>query len=141
MKRILALAACLVATPAAFAAGGLEGRWLTQDKEAIVEVGDCQGSTCGKIVWLKTPIDPDTGKPFRDGNNSDEKLQRRPILGLPTLMKIEPAKGGWTAISYDPREGEEHDITIKLTGGGTIVLRGCGLGGLVCLSETWTRAK
>lgn len=126
----------------ALAQGSLEGRWLTQDKRAIVEVGDCGNGECGKIVWVKDPVDPTTGKPRRDKNNPDAGLQHRPILGLATLYGIKPAgQGSWNAVSYDPRNGEEHDITIRLLAGGSkIELKGCALGGLICRSEMWTQA-
>ena len=45
-------------------------------------------------------------------------------------------------MSYDPRDGETHDITIRLSAsGGKIELKGCLLGGLLCDSEIWTKAQ
>jgi uncharacterized protein (DUF2147 family) len=124
------------------AATTLDGRWLTQDTRAVVEVGPCGAAECGKIVWVKDPINPETGKPRRDKNNPDTALQRRPIMGLATLYNIVPnVEGNWNAVSYDPRNGEEHEITIRLAENGSkIVLRGCALGGLICESEVWTAA-
>ncbi len=141
--RLLAVAALLAASALASAATGtLDGRWLTQEGRAIVEVAPCGAAHCGKIVWVKDPISPDTGKPRRDKNNPDVALQHRPIIGLQSLWKIVPnGEGNWDAVSYDPRSGEEHEITIKLAAGGKkIVLQGCGLGGLICRSQTWTQA-
>jgi uncharacterized protein (DUF2147 family) len=143
MRRLVsAMILGLVAASPSHASGTLDGRWLTQDTRAIVEVGPCGPAECGKIVWVKDPISPETGKPRRDKNNPDESLQHRPIIGLPTLFNIVPnVEGDWNAVSYDPRSGEEHEITIKLAASATkIVLRGCGLGGLICRSEVWTKA-
>ena len=124
------------------AAGTLDGRWLTQDQRAVVEVASCGPSECGKIVWVKDPIDPENGKPRRDKHNPDMGLQHRPIIGLATLSNIAAnGQGFWDAVSYDPRSGEEHEITIKLANGGAkMVLKGCALGGLICRSEVWTQA-
>lgn len=133
----------VAASPAlAFAQGTLDGRWLSQDKRAVVEVAPCGKAECGKIVWVKDPIDPASGKPRRDKNNSDLGLQHRPIIGLATLSAIVPnADGNWDAHSYDPRNGEDHDITVRLLAGGTrIELKGCALGGMICRSEVWSKA-
>jgi len=130
--------------PSFAAAGSLEGRWLTQEGRAIVEIAPCKSSPahCGVIVWVKDPINPDTGKPRRDIHNPNASLQHRPIIGLQSLWSIVPnADGVWNAVSYDPRNGEEHDITMTPTANlSRLVLTGCGLGGLICLSQTWTRA-
>ena len=137
-----ALAIVVGSLAPASAADTLDGRWLTQDKRGIVVIAPCGATECGKIVWVKDPIDPANGKPRRDKNNPDMGLTHRPIIGLATLYKIVAnGEGFWDAVSYDPRSGEEHEITIKLASGGTsMVLKGCALGGLVCRSEVWTPA-
>ena len=149
MKRSMlgvVLGAALVLAGPAGAAGTLDGRWLTQDTRAIVEVAPCDAAgpmpECGKIIWVKDPINPETGKPRRDKNNPEVALQHRPIIGLLTLYKIVlNVEGNWNAVSYDPRSGEEHEITIRLAKDGKkIMLRGCGLGGLICRSEVWSQA-
>ena len=63
-------------------------------------------------------------------------------MGLATLTKIvADGQNMWNAVSYDPRDGETHDITIRLNGAGTkIELKGCELGGMICRSEIWTKA-
>ncbi len=149
MLRILSAALCvawaLAAISATAAARSLDGRWLTQEGRAIVEIAPCKGggkAHCGAIVWVKDPISPDTGKPRRDIHNPDESLQRRPIIGLQSLWNIVPnTEGTWNAVSYDPRNGEEHEITMTPNADGSkVVLKGCGLGGLICRSQVWTKA-
>jgi uncharacterized protein (DUF2147 family) len=137
---LMALAS--LASAAAQDQSPIYGKWLTQDQRAVVEVGNCGDKDCGKIVWIKDPIDPETGRPRRDKHNPDMGLQHRPIMGLVTLANIKRDQANtWSAVSYDPRSGEEHDITIKLLATGTkLELRGCGLGGLICRSEIWTQA-
>ena len=137
-----ALAIAVGSLAPASAAGTLDGRWLTQDKRGIVVIAPCGATECGKIVWVKDPIDPANGKPRRDKNNPDVGLTHRPIIGLATLSNIAAnGQGFWDAVSYDPRSGEEHEITIKLANGGAkMVLKGCALGGLICRSEVWTQA-
>ncbi len=147
MMRLLYLgfAALIATTTFAAAARSLEGRWLTQEGRAIVEIAPCKDGAkthCGRILWVKDPINPETGKPRRDKNNPDASLQNRPIIGLQSLWNIVPnVEGAWNAVSYDPRNGEEHEITMTPnTDVSKIVLKGCGLGGLICRSQTWTKA-
>jgi uncharacterized protein (DUF2147 family) len=143
---VLAAAVCLGAASLASAATRtLDGRWLTQEGRAIVEIAPCKDggkAHCGTILWVKDPINPDTGKPRHDKNNPDESLQRRPIIGLQSLWNIVPnVEGAWNAVSYDPRNGEEHEITMTPAADmSNMVLKGCGLGGLICRSQTWTKA-
>ncbi len=47
------------------------GVWLTQSGDAKVKVQHCGGTLCGRVVWLKEPIDKATGKPQRDDKNAD----------------------------------------------------------------------
>ena len=131
-----------LAGPAA-AQGSLDGRWLTQDKRAVVEVTPCGAKECGRIIWIKDPISPQTGKPRVDKNNPDAGQRHRPIIGLTTLYNIAPATENlWNAVSYDPRDGETHEITVRLSASGNkIELRGCALGGFVCQSEIWSKAS
>jgi uncharacterized protein (DUF2147 family) len=42
------------------------GTWLTEDKEAHVEISKTNNVYNGKIVWLKDPNNPKTGKPWLD---------------------------------------------------------------------------
>jgi hypothetical protein len=58
------------------------GIWLTQAGDARVQVSRCGGGLCGKIVWLRDPIDPRTGQPQVDDKNANPALTQRPIMGL-----------------------------------------------------------
>jgi uncharacterized protein (DUF2147 family) len=143
---LFGLVALIGATSFAAAANRtLDGRWLTQEGRAIVEIAPCKDdgkAHCGTILWVKDPINPETGKPRHDKNNPEPSLQRRPIIGLQSLWNIVPnTEGAWNAVSYDPRNGEEHEITMTPTADmSKMVLQGCGLGGLICRSQTWTKA-
>ena len=82
---LLVITVCGTSSAPAATQGPLDGRWLTQDTRAIVEVAPCGTEECGKIVWVKDPINPQTGKPRVDRHNPDLALQHRPIIGLATL--------------------------------------------------------
>ena len=45
------------------------GVWLIKAGDAKVLVGRCGAAICGKVVWLKQPIDSPTRKPQADDKN------------------------------------------------------------------------
>ena len=101
-------------------AGGVEGTWRSQDGEGIVEIAPCAAAAdqrCGKLVWMKKPLD-DEGKPQRDVKNSDPALARRTVCGLEILIGLKAdGKGGYGAGKiYDPEEGRTYTGAIKLEG-------------------------
>ena len=57
------------------------GLWLDNEGRAGVEITRCDKSMCGKIVWLKEPLDPQ-GKPWTDVNNTDTSRRATPVCGL-----------------------------------------------------------
>src|ERR1700730_6511760 len=58
------------------------GVWMTQSQESMVEIYKTGDTYSGKVLWLKFPISPITGKPKVDNANPDKKLRNRPSLGL-----------------------------------------------------------
>lgn len=113
------------------------GMWLTEGGKSRVEVSDCGGEICAKIVWLQQPND-DKGKPLHDGYNTDARQRTRPILGLPLFETMRPAKAGWQGRIYNPEEGEYYDVTVWLAGADKLMIKGCVL--FVCETHSWDRA-
>lgn len=120
------------------------GVWWNQEKEAQIEIYQSGSSYSGKIVWLKEPNDPETGKPKLDKKNPDAKLRSRAILGSDLLFgftfnKSEKEWAGGTI--YDGREGKSYKCYISLNADGSLKVRGyigaswMGLG----KTNTWTR--
>src|ERR1041384_14345 len=141
--RYLALAAMLAfaSSEAAFAAEPT-GTWLTQTGMSRIRIADCGGALCGTIVWLKEPNDPDTGKPKTDKNNSDAGKRSRPLLGVQIVLAMKPAGAGkWTGQVYNAEDGKTYSGNLTYSGGDSLQLQGCALGGLVCKSQTWTKVN
>ncbi len=83
MKRLIARPALsLATTPLAFAEP-IEGRWVTADKDAIIQIGDCGRSTCGRIAKFLVP--PPQGADQRDVNAKDKTKRTRKLLGMAIL--------------------------------------------------------
>jgi uncharacterized protein (DUF2147 family) len=144
MKRHLLAAAALVtlATSQSALAADPTGVWLTQTGTSRIRVADCGGALCGTIIWLKEPNDPETGKPKTDKNNSDAAKRSRPLLGVQIVLGMKPAGSGkWSGQVYNAEDGKTYSGNLTWSGGDSLQLQGCALGGLVCKSQTWTKAN
>lgn len=115
------------------------GVWLTHAGDAKVHVSQCGPGICGKIVWLKQPIDSATGQPQTDDKNSDPSLKKRPMIGLPLFVGMRPsASNAWSGQIYNADDGRHYSGTITQIDPAQLEVRGCA--GALCGSEIWTRA-
>lgn len=142
-RQLFATAALLVLTGTGNAlAADPVGNWLTQAGSSRIRIADCGGALCGTIVWLKEPNDPDTGKPKTDKNNSDASKRNRPLLGVQIVLGMKPAGADkWTGQVYNAEDGKTYSGNLTFTGGNSLQLQGCALGGLICKGQTWTKAN
>ena len=146
MSRIFASATlsilCLAGvTPAS--AGDPRGNWLTENGRAKVAIVYCGGALCGNIVALKEPNDPATGKPKTDSNNPNAEKRGRPMIGVQIVIDMKPDTTAekWKGQVYNAEDGKTYSGSITLMNATTLNLQGCALGGLICKTQTWTRAN
>jgi predicted small secreted protein len=67
MERVFCALLLSLTTTTVFAqADSITGTWLTEDKEAHVEISESNNVYYGKIVWLREPNNPKTGKQWLD---------------------------------------------------------------------------
>ena len=142
-RHLLAAAALLMLAGSQSAlAADPTGVWLTQPGTSRIRVADCGGALCGTIMWLKEPNDPDTGKPKTDKNNPDAARRSRPLMGVQIMLGMKPAGDGkWTGQVYNAEDGKTYSGNLTFSGGNSLQLQGCALGGLVCKSQTWTKVN
>src|SRR5437762_3554437 len=90
-----------------------DGIWLFANKVAV-EVFDCSGLVCGRIVWLSRPRTP-AGQPDVDRLNPDPGLRPRPLCGLTIIWGLHPdGAGHWSnGWLYDPQDGNTYDVTAE----------------------------
>ena len=92
---------------------------------------------------MKTPNDPETGKPKVDKNNPDEKLRSTPLRGYRILKDfVYTDEDEWSeGTIYDPENGNTYSCTIKMTDENTLDIR--GYIGVSALGRTdiWKRLK
>ncbi len=145
MNKILASAAfamlCLAAVTPASAADP-RGNWLTENGKAKVAIVNCGSALCGNIVALKEPNDLATGKPKTDSNNPDAAKRTRPMIGVQIVIDMKPDTADkWKGQVYNAEDGKTYSGSITLVNGATLNLQGCALAGLICKTQTWTRAN
>jgi uncharacterized protein (DUF2147 family) len=122
--------------------GRVEGLWLSQDGEAIIEISRFDDRLRGRIVWLQDSLGP-SGQPRLDTRNPQEVLRGHSIIGLVILdgFASEPdRKGAFSGGTiYDPKVGRTYRCVMKLEGRARLKIR--GYVGLRALGRTtvWTR--
>jgi uncharacterized protein (DUF2147 family) len=100
-----------------------EGTWMFANRVGI-QVFDCSGQLCGRIVWLLRPRTP-AGQPDLDILNPEPALRQRHLCGLTIIWGLHPGapghwEGGWL---YDPKDGVTYDVAAELTSPTTISAR------------------
>ncbi len=119
------------------------GTWYTAERDSQVRITNCGDALCGALVWLKVPNDPDTGRPKTDKNNADAGKQGRPLLGVQIVLGMKPSgtPDQWSGDVYNAQDGKTYSGSFTMTGPNSAELKGCVLGGLICKSQSWTRAN
>jgi uncharacterized protein (DUF2147 family) len=115
MLTILFLSPVLKLSAQDFSADDILGVWLNEDKDAHVEIYKEGNKYFGKIIWLKNPIDDETGKPKLDNKNEDESLQSRPVMGLLLLKDfVFDGDDEWEdGEIYDPKSGKTYSCYME----------------------------
>jgi uncharacterized protein (DUF2147 family) len=125
----------------AFAAPREAGIWYDDSGQGAVEIVPCGDKLCGRIVWLKDPLNAE-GRPKMDRYNPKPENRERQICGLQVIGGLQRMDdGGWdTGWIYDPKQGTAYDLAIALVAKDQLQIT--GYKGLKLLSKTfmWTRA-
>ncbi len=121
----------------------LVGVWKTGEGTAMVRIYKNGEKYQGKIVWLKEPNDPETGKPKQDKNHPDEVNRTRPILGMINIWGFSfKEKDLWEDGNiYDPKNGSTYSCTIKMINPNTLEVRGYIGVSIIGRTDTWTRQQ
>lgn len=141
MTARLALAsaiAALLAIPGSLsAAEPITGNWKTAEGDAIVTIGTCGQSTCGRISKFLVP--PPDGIDQRDINNPDPARQKRKLLGLPVLNALDEGEDAWRGNIYDPKTGRSYTSVVRRKDANTLEVQGCI--SIFCQTQVWTRVR
>lgn len=117
------------------------GVWKNGEGTGMIRIYKNGDKYQGKIVWLKEPNDPETGKPKLDKNHPDESVRTRPVLGLiNTWGFVYKGKKVWDdGKIYDPKNGNTYDCTMKLKDQNSLEVRGYIGVSIIGRTDTWTR--
>jgi len=141
-KWILGAFGLLAALTLSFAAqaGSPKGIWLTESKKAHVEVYDCGDKLCGKIVWLKEPLN-DKGLPKLDDKNEDETLRSKPLMGQNMISNmVADGENAWDdGTIYNAEDGKTYSSEMNMPNDKTLNVSGCVL--FFCKEQVWTRVN
>jgi uncharacterized protein (DUF2147 family) len=129
---LAALGLALLALPAQAQSSDPSGTWLTQSGDTRVRIAKCGAALCGIIV---------SSTYQKDTNNSDPKLRERSMVGVQMISDIRPTGDGFSGQLYNPQDGKTYTGKLKVMSPTTLQLSGCVLGGLICRSQTWTKAN
>ena len=119
---------------------GVQGWWLDATGKAGVFIAPCGAQLCGRIEWLRVPLNK-AGKPKTDIHNPDVALRARQVCGL-TMMGgfSSDGDGGWRGgWIYDPSTGNTYKSIMHVAADGTLRVRGYVGMPLFGRSEVMTR--
>lgn len=136
LKRLAAIAALASAAPL-LAAQPIEGRWVTAEKDAVIQIGRCGKSLCGKIARFL--VAPPQGLDQRDVNNKEPRLRNRKLLGMPVLTGFSEESDLWRGEIYDPKSGKTYRSVVRRKDANRLEVKGCI--GPFCQTQVWTRAR
>jgi uncharacterized protein (DUF2147 family) len=122
----LFIAASAVAQPRATTP--VEGYWKNPIGSAIIQIAPCGETLCGKVVWASARGQREVAK-----NTSN-------VVGTTVLTNLKYARGHWAGSLYVPDDNIHVSAKLQLIGDGRMKLTGCGLMGLICRTQIWTRA-
>ncbi|MDP1632609.1 MAG: DUF2147 domain-containing protein [Caulobacter sp.] len=138
-RSLLALIAGLTLTaPGVASAASPAGMWQTPEDHGLVEVYDCGGKLCGRIVTSdKLKAQPD----LKDAANKDPALRDRPLKSLVLMRNFDGGPVRWRdGAIYRPQDGGTYKGSMELVDPNTLKLTGCVVAPL-CKTQVWKRVK
>lgn len=145
--RFAVFAFLLLSLSTAFAQKGnpdaVIGTWLNGTKRGHIQIYKQGDHYFGKLVWLKEPNDPTTGKPRTDIKNEDASLHSRPLIGLVNMTNFAyDGNNVWDEGKiYNPEDGKTYSCKMTLKDPNTLDVRGFIGISLIGKTQTWTRIK
>jgi len=133
---LIPLSILTFATPA-FAATPVTGKWVTAERDSVIEIGQCGATICGRVLRVMRMMAD--GRPPLDLKNPDPKLRSRPVQGMTILTGFKDNGSSWKGQIYDPKSGKTYKSFLTRNADGTLKVQGCVA--FICQSFTWTPAR
>lgn len=119
------------------------GIWLTGSGKAHVKIYRTTNNTyCGKIIWLKEPLN-NKGLPKVDEHNPSNTLKNLPLMGAVVFSSFtyEGSKKWENGTIYDPENGKTYDCIIRKESPDELKIRGYIGISLIGRTDTWKKVK
>lgn len=101
---------------AAAKSGSLQGKWLTEDRKGVIEIGPCGAVLCGRIVGMAE---------FAADGSIPKDVHGRPECGLEIIHGlVQDAAGEWNGTITNPENGSLYGARLSLQQDGQLRLRG-----------------
>jgi uncharacterized protein (DUF2147 family) len=123
-----------------------EGVWLTEGRDAAVELTPCGSEPlvllCGRIVWLQNATD-ESGLPRVDSLNPEAARRSRPVCGLMVMGGLRAAAANhWDSGSiYNPQDGRIYSADVMVLSSTTLRVRAYLGVPFFGEMQVWTRAE
>lgn len=137
LSKSILIASSIGMTAPAFAAGSINGNWITEEKDAVVKISQCGATVCGRIH--KYLVTPPNGVNQKDVNNPNKSLRNRKLLGTAVLTGFKKDGKKWRGRIYDPKSGKTYRSEVILTSANQLKVKGCIA--FICQGQNWTRSK
>ena len=132
--RLTAIAFMAFSLPA-LAAPSPVGRWLTEDREGVIEIAPCGANFCGSIVGMSG---------FKVGGKMPRDVKGRPQCHLEILhdlqLKGTNSQGAttWTGMITNPESGKNYHAIVSVDAAGRLNMRGYIGIPLLGSTQIWT---
>jgi uncharacterized protein (DUF2147 family) len=111
------------------------GEWLVEDGKATIRIDECANNLCGVVASAQNSNETDR-------KNPNPELRNRPIIGMPILLDMRPAKSNrWEGRAYNSKNGQTYNVSISLNNSQSLRVEGCVFGGFICGGQNWTRVN
>ena len=107
----------------------IEGYWKNPIGSAIIEIAPCSAALCGKVVWASA-----RGKREVAKNTAN-------VVGTTVLTGLKKTGAHWTGQLFIPDDNIHVSARLQRLNNDQLKLTGCGLLGLICRTQIWTRVN
>jgi len=107
----------------------IAGYWKNPIGSAIIAIAPCGHAHCGKVVWASA----------RGQREAAQHTSN--VIGTTVLTNVRPASGQWAGSLYIPDDNIHVSARLEPIGSNSLKLTGCGLLGLICRTQIWTRIE
>lgn len=123
---LFVIVSIVVSTVTPALASPASGLWRTEEDDALVEIYDCGGRICGRVVTSnEIAAHPD----LKDFNNGNPSLRGGPVKGINVVSGFSGGPKSWSGGTlYRPQDGRLFSGRLELIDGASFQVTGCWMG-------------